>query len=188
MGDSILGMVVAEYLYKRHPNLPEGELTRTRALLVCEESLVEVSDKLGLGEKILLGKGELARGARPSIRADVVEAVIAAIFLDANMAESKKIIEKYILCKEEDILGKTRDYKTALQEEVQKTPNVTISYKLLGEEGPDHQKLFAMAVLVNQEIMGRGKGKSKKEAEQKAAEEALYLWKDGKKPDGTPIN
>ena len=115
LGDSILGMVVAEHLYRNHPDLPEGELTRTRAALVCEESLVEVAKELGLGDYLKLGKGEEAGGGRnrPSIRADAVEAVLAAVYLDGGIGSARKIIQKYILTREVSSLSGIRDNKTA---------------------------------------------------------------------------
>ena len=151
LGDSILGMVVADHLYRNHPDLPEGELTRTRAALVCEDSLVEVAEALHLGEYLHLGKGEEAGGGRkrPSIQADAVEAVLAS----------------------------PRDYKTALQELVQRESGQVLKYRLTGEEGPDHDKRFFVEVDLNGEVAGRGKGHSKKEAEQMAAKAAIAKLK-----------
>ena len=139
LGDSILGMVVADHLYRSHPDLPEGDLTRTRAALVCEESLVEVAHELGLGEYLRLGKGESAGGGRerPSIQADAVEAVLAAIYLDGGIGSARKFIQKYILCREVAGLTKPRDHKTALQELVQRENGQVLQYRLTGEEGPE---------------------------------------------------
>ena len=175
LGDSILGMVVAEHLYRNHPDLPEGELTRTRAALVCEESLVEVAQELGLGEYLRLGKGEEAGGGRqrPSIRADAVEAVLAAVYLDGGIGSARKIIQKYILSREVAGLTKPHDYKTALQELVQRESGQVLRYRLTGEEGPDHNKRFFVAVELNGNCVGSGTGRSKKEAEQMAAKAAL---------------
>ena len=175
LGDSILGMVVADHLYRNHPDLPEGELTRARAALVCEESLVEVAQELGLGEYLRLGKGEEAGGGRqrPSIRADAVEAVLAAVYLDGGIGSARKIIQKYILSREVAGLTKPHDYKTALQELVQRTPGRTITYQLVEETGPDHCRVFVMEVSVDGRVAGRGEGRSKKEAEQAAAKAAL---------------
>ena len=116
LGDSVLGMVTADYLFRTHPDLPEGDLTRTRAALVCEESLVEVAKAWGLGEYLRLGKGENAGGGRrrPSIQADAVEAVLAAVYLDGGIGSARKIIQKYILDRESE-KARNRDYKTALQ-------------------------------------------------------------------------
>ncbi len=174
LGDSVLGMVTAEFLYRTHPDLPEGDLTRTRAALVREESLVEVADRLELGAYLKLGKGEDQGGGRerPSIRADAVEAVLAAVFLDGGLAEAAKIIRRFILDKEAEKAA-SRDYKTALQELVQRESGQVLTYRLTGETGPDHAKVFAVAVEFNGETVGEGQGHSKKEAEQMAAKAAI---------------
>lgn len=175
LGDSILGMVVADYLYRHHPDLPEGELTRTRAALVCEESLVEVARELNLGAYLRLGKGEETGGGRerPSIRADAVEAVLAAVYLDGGIGSARKIIQRYILSREVAGLTKPRDYKTALQELVQRESGQILRYRLTGEEGPDHDKRFFVEVDLNGSPVGSGTGRSKKEAEQMAAKAAI---------------
>ena len=175
LGDSILGMVVADYLYRHHPDLPEGELTRTRAALVCEGSLVEVGRELDLGAYLRLGKGEEAGGGRerPSIRADAVEAVLAAVYLDGGIGSARKIIQRYILSREVAGLTKPRDYKTALQELVQRESGQILRYRLTGEEGPDHDKRFFVEVDLNGSPVGSGTGRSKKEAEQMAAKAAI---------------
>ena len=175
LGDSILGMVVADHLYRNHPDLPEGELTRTRAALVCEESLVEVATELNLGRYLRLGKGEEAGGGRkrPSIQADAVEAVLAAVYLDGGIGSARKIIQRYILCREVEGLHSSRDYKTALQELVQRESGRVLKYRLTGEEGPDHDKRFFVEVDLNGAPVGTGKGHSKKEAEQMAAKAAI---------------
>lgn len=177
LGDSILGMVVADHLYRNHPDLPEGELTRIRAALVCEESLVEVAQALGLGQYLRLGKGEEAGGGRqrPSIRADAVEAVLAAVYLDGGIGSARKIIQKYILSREVAGLTKPHDYKTALQELVQRESGQVLRYRLTGEEGPDHNKRFFVAVDLNGTCVGAGNGRSKKEAEQMAAKAAIEI-------------
>ena len=179
LGDSILGMVVAGHLYRNHPDLPEGELTRTRAALVCEDSLVEVAEALRLGEYLHLGKGEEAGGGRkrPSIQADAVEAVLAAVYLDGGIGSARKIVQQYILCREVEGLTSPRDYKTALQELVQRESGQVLKYRLTGEEGPDHDKRFFVEVDLNGEVAGRGKGHSKKEAEQMAAKAAIAKLK-----------
>ena len=175
LGDSILGMVVAEHLYRNHPDLPEGELTRTRAALVCEESLVEAARELGLGEYLKLGRGEEAGGGRrrPSIQADAVEAVLAAVYLDGGIGSARKIIRKFILSREVAGLSAGRDYKTALQELVQRENGQVLKYRLTGEEGPDHDKRFFVEVELNGSPLGSGQGHSKKEAEQMAAHAAI---------------
>ncbi len=183
LGDSILGMVVADHLYRNHPDLPEGELTRARAALVCEESLVEVAQALDLGEYLRLGKGEEAGGGRnrPSIRADAVEAVLAAVYLDGGIGSARKIIQKYILSREIEGLTKPRDYKTALQELVQRESGQVLRYRLTGESGPDHDKRFFVEVDLNGAAVGSGSGRSKKEAEQMAAKSAIQLLGKEKK-------
>ena len=177
LGDSILGMVVADHLYRNHPDLPEGVLTRTRAALVCEDSLVVVAEELGLGQYLRLGKGEEAGGGRnrPSIRADAVEAVLAAVYLDGGIGSARKIIQKYILSREVAGLTKPRDYKTALQELVQRESGQVLAYRLTGEEGPDHNKRFFVEVTLNGKSVGQGSGRSKKEAEQMAAKAAIEV-------------
>ncbi len=174
LGDSILGMVTADYLYRTHPDLPEGDLTRTLAALVCEESLVEVAQAWGLGQFLKLGRGENAGGGRtrPSIQADAVEAVLAAVFLDGGIAPARQIIQTYILDAEAE-RGRNRDYKTALQELVQRESGQVLRYCLVGSSGPDHAKVFAVEVELNGNTVGRGQGHSKKEAEQNAARAAI---------------
>lgn len=175
LGDSVLGMVVADYLFRTHPDLPEGDLTRTRAALVCEGSLVEVAQCLELGAYLKLGKGEEAGGGRhrPSIQADAVEAVLAAVYLDGGIGSARKIIQKFILSREVAGLTKPRDYKTALQELVQRESGQVLAYQLVGEEGPDHDKRFFVEVDLNGTPVGSGQGRSKKEAEQMAAKAAI---------------
>jgi len=175
LGDSILGMVVADHLYRAHPNLPEGELTRTRAGLVCEESLVEVAKAWNLGAYLRLGRGEETGGgrSRPSIQADAVEAVLAAVYLDGGIGSARKIIQRYILSREAAGLGAVRDYKTALQELVQRESGQVLKYCLTGEEGPDHDKRFFVTVELNGTPLGSGQGHSKKLAEQMAAKAAI---------------
>ena len=174
LGDSVLGMIVAEHLYRTHPNMPEGELTRTRAALVCETSLYEVACSLDLGRCLLLGKGEASGGGRerPSILADAVEATFAAVYLDGGIDAIQPIIRKFILDKERE-KAVDRDYKTALQELVQRRPGQSISYKLVQETGPDHARVFVMEVSVGDTVVGVGRGRSKKEAEQMSAKAAL---------------
>ena len=176
LGDSVLGMVVADHLFRSHPDMPEGELTRTRAALVCEESLVEVARKLELGQYLKLGRGEDAGGGRkrPSIQADAVEAVIAAVYLDGGIGSPRKFITSFILPNNErEQEGGIRDYKTALQELVQRESGQVLSYRLTGESGPDHAKVFRVEVDLNGTPAGKGEGRSKKEAEQSAAKAAI---------------
>ncbi len=175
LGDSILGLVVAEHLYRMRPDLPEGDLTRIRAALVCEGSLVEVAHRLGLGEHLRLGKGELVGGGRerPSIQADAVEAILAAVYLDGGIGQVRKLIQTLILEQETEKAAASRDYKTTLQELVQRESGKTLSYHLIAESGPDHAKQFTMEVQLNGEPLGMGEGRSKKEAEQAAAKAAV---------------
>lgn len=174
LGDSILGMVVAEYLYKNFPTRPEGELTRMRADMVCEQALAAIANRLDLGQHLLLGHGEEQGGrSRSSILADAVESVIAASFLDGGMEAARKIIDRFVLCDVPVNRMHNADYKTALQEQVQKKKNQVISYTLVGQSGPDHNKRFTVAVSVNGEVVGQGEGSSKKRAEQDAARAAM---------------
>ena len=174
LGDSILGLIVAEYLFRTHPDMPEGELTRTRAALVCEESLYEVAKALDLGAHLKLGKGEAAGGGRtrPSILADATEATLAAVYLDGGMEAARSIIRTFILDKERE-KAVDRDYKTALQELVQRKPGESVRYHLVREIGPDHARIFVMEATVDGVTAGQGKGHTKKEAEQMAARAAL---------------
>ena len=175
MGDSILGMIVAEYLYCNFPDRPEGELTRMRADMVCEQALAAVAMRLELGKHMLLGHGEEQGGgrARASILADAVESVIAASFLDGGMAAAKAFVEKYILCDVPVTRLHNADYKTTLQELVQQKKNQVLSYTMIGESGPDHDKRFTVAVSLNGAVIGQGTGSSKKRAEQDAARVAI---------------
>lgn len=174
LGDSVLGMVVADYLFEKHPDMPEGELTRTRAALVCETSLYEVARVLNLGRCLRLGKGEAGGGgrSRPSILADATEAMLAAVYLDGGIEPVRTIIRAYILDKEEE-KSVDRDYKTALQELVQRHPGQAVSYRLIDETGPDHARVFVMEVSIGEKPVGIGRGRSKKEAEQMSAKAAL---------------
>lgn len=180
LGDSVLGMITAEYLYRTHPDLPEGELTRTRAALVCEGSLHEVAKVWGLGQHLRLGRGEEGGGGREraSILADAVEAVLAAMYLDGGIGTVRKTIHKFILSGESRAESANRDYKTALQEWVQRESGQVLAYRLSGESGPDHAKTFEVEVTLNGDVIGRGQGRSKKEAEQHAARAGLEKLKD----------
>ncbi len=176
LGDSVLGLITAENFFKNYKKLPEGELTKLRAATVCEKSLAGFARQLELGKYLLLGKGEILTGGRerPSIQADAFEAIIAAIYLDGGMEAARNFVLKYI---EEAIRQQQsiRDYKTMLQEVVQRNPGELIEYVLTGETGPDHDKRFEVEVHLNSNVIGRGIGRSKKKAEQEAAREALEL-------------
>jgi ribonuclease-3 len=173
----VLGFVSADFLFSRHPDAPEGDLTRIRAALVCEESLHEVACKLELGRYLKLGKGEEAGGGRtrPSILADATEAVFAAVYLDGGMEAASALIHRCLLDaeREEAVEERRRDCKTELQELVQRQPDQELTYRMAGESGPDHDKTFAAEVLLNGAVVGQGSGHSKKEAEQAAAAAAL---------------
>lgn len=175
LGDSILGMVVAEHLYRCFPERLEGDLTRMRADMVCETALASVAGRLNLGEHMLLGHGEEQGGGREraSILADAVESVIAACFLDGGMDAARSFIEKFVLCNVPTSRLQNRDYKTALQELVQQKRDQVLTYTLVGESGPDHDKRFEVALSLNGKTVGNGTGSSKKRAEQDAARVAI---------------
>ena len=176
LGDSVLGMTVADHLYSDYPDMTEGGMTRLRAELVCENSLRRVSVEIGLGKHIKLGKGEEHSGGRDrsSILADAVEALIAALYLDGGFGVSRAFIVKYILSEISTIeRRRNSDYKTALQELVQQQSGQVLSYNVLGESGPDHNKRFETEVCLNGKPIGIGVGRTKKVAEQAAAKRAL---------------
>ncbi len=174
LGDSVLGFVTAEYLFTEYKNRPEGEMTKLRAAVVCEKSLFKFAEQIDLGKYILLGRGEDSTGGRnrPSVVSDAFEAVVAAIYLDGGMEAVKPYILRFI----KDAVKREasfKDNKSLLQEEIQKVKGNILTYEEVGEEGPDHDKTFIFKVSLNGEVIGEGKGKSKKEAEQNAAGSAL---------------
>ena len=177
LGDSVLGFVTAEFLFQRHPEAPEGDLTRIRAALVCEQSLYEVAQRLDLGQYLKMGRGEEGGGGRErtSILADAVEAVFAAVYLDGGMDAARALIHRCLLDaqRESVVEERRRDYKTALQELVQRQADQVLTYHMIGEAGPDHDKTFQAEVQLNGSAIGAGSGHSKKEAEQSAARDAL---------------
>ena len=175
LGDSILGFVVAEYLYRNFPDKPEGELTRIRADLVCERNLAEAAATIELGSYLLLGHGEEQGGGRKrdSIVSDAMESVIAASFMDGGFAAAKEIIDRLILSNIPKGRPRNFDYKTAFQELVQRKKDQVLRYELIGESGPDHDKKFDVEVLLNGKPCGKGTGSSKKRAEQAAAAAAI---------------
>ena len=178
LGDSVLSIIVAKHLFTHYTHLPEGELTKLRASLVCEKSLHEFACDFGLGEFLLLGKGEELTGGRerPSIIADAFEALLAAIYLDGGMEQARKFVLQFI---PEHLNPKQakglNDYKTTLQEIIQQNPEERVRYVLVEESGPDHDKTFTFEVHLNSNVIGKGSGHSKKQAEQNAAKEALKL-------------
>lgn len=179
LGDSVLSIIVAEHIFNKYPNMPEGELTKLRASLVCEKSLCFFAREIGIGDYLLLGKGEDKNGGRErdSILADAFEAVLAAIYIDGGMSAAKKHIYNTVLRDLEHHGDEEtfKDYKTLLQEIIQRNPEENVSYILLDEQGPDHDKIFTVAVYLNSNEIGQGTGKSKKQAEQMAACQALKL-------------
>ena len=181
LGDSVLGVTVADFLYRHFPDMPEGRMTRLRAELVCEQSLHRVALELHLGDYLRLGKGEEHNGGRgrASILSDAVEAIIAAMYLDAGMETAAGFIHRCLLDDVRAIETPTfTDYKTSLQELVQRHSGQVLSYELVGEEGPDHAKTFRVQVCLNGDPIGRGIGRTKKEAEQTAAANALEALRE----------
>ncbi len=178
LGDSVLSIIVSEYIYKNFKNLPEGELTKLRASLVCEKALCSFAREIGLGKHLFLGKGESHNHGeeRPSILADAFEAVLAAIYLDGGMEPARAHVLRFITAelnsRDDDAF---KDYKTLLQEVIQKNPEERLVYLLTNESGPDHDKRFTVEVHLNSNVIGSGEGKSKKQAEQEAAHQALLL-------------
>ncbi len=178
LGDSVLSVVVSDYIFKNCPELPEGELTKLRSYLVCERSLFNFAKQIDLGKYLRLSKGERNNGGaqRPSILADAFEAVIAAIYIDGGIEPASKHILNFVI---PEIKNKKKkkitDYKTTLQEIIQKNPGEQLEYVLIKESGPDHNKHFVVEVHLNSNVIGKGGGRSKKEAEQQAAREALEL-------------
>lgn len=174
LGDSILGFVTADFLYHTFPNKQEGELTRIRAELVCEANLAQVAQEMSLGRYLFLGNGEEQGGGRhrSGILCDVMEALIAAAYLDGGFEAAKGIISRLILPRLAQVV-KTRDYKTELQELVQRKKDQHLTYELIGESGPDHCKQFSVRVELNGKTVGEGSGTSKKRAEQEAAARAI---------------
>jgi len=175
LGDSVLGLTVAELIYACFPDMPEGRMTKLRAELVCEKSLAALAMTFGLGACILLGRGEEKGGGRnrPSILADAVEAVIAAMYLDGGFETVRRLINEHLFPLADRIESESTDYKTVLQERIQGKAGQTLSYQVTDESGPDHMKSFSVEVLLNGVRVGCGAGKSKKEAEQTAAKSAL---------------
>ncbi len=178
LGDAVLSVVVSDYIFNHCPDLPEGELTKLRAALVCEKSLFEFAKRIDLGKYLLLSKGERNNGGaeRPSILSDAFEALIAAVYIDGGMESASKHILNFVIPAIKSSKKKqVKDYKTTLQEIIQKNPGERLEYVLVSESGPDHNKHFVFEVHLNSNVIGKGGGRSKKEAEQQAAREALEL-------------
>ena len=178
LGDAVLSVIVSDYIFLHCPDLPEGELTKLRASLVCEKSLFEFAKKIDLGSFLVLSKGERKNGGaeRPSIVSDAFEALIAAVYLDGGIEPATKHVLNFIIpAIKSSKKPQVKDYKTTLQEIIQKNPGERLEYVPVSESGPDHNKHFVFEVHLNSNVIGRGGGKSKKEAEQQAAREALEL-------------
>ena len=173
LGDSVLQLISGEKMYRENPKMPEGDMSKHRAALVCEDALASYAKEIRLGDYLNLGRGEEQSGGRerPSILADAFEALIGAIYLDGGLAPAKKFVLKFL----DKAHLNLKDYKTLLQEIIQQNPGEKVVYVLAGESGPDHNKSFEVEVHLNSNVLGRGKGRSKKRAEQAAAKEALAL-------------
>lgn len=178
LGDSVLSLIVAERLYKLFPQKTEGELTKIRASLVCDRSLSGFAEKIDLGNHLLMGKGEEASGGRkrPSNLENAFEALVGAVYLDGGFEEARKLVLSF-LPEQIDMtnIDRLRDYKTRLQEIIQQNPEEKLTYVLVSESGPDHDKQFVSEARLNSNVIGKGEGKSKKQAEQNAAKQALEL-------------
>jgi len=176
LGDAVLNIIISDYLYNLYPDLSEGELTKTRASIVCEASLAKYAERIDLGKFLLLGRGEELTGGRQriSVLSDAFEAVLGSLYLDGGMETARKFISDLMM---DQIKGREAeifvDYKTQLQELIQKTNDKKITYEIISEEGPDHDKTFLARVKVGDEVLGSGEGKSKKEAEQMSAQSGL---------------
>lgn len=177
LGDSVLSLVVSTHIYRHYPQMDEGELSKLRAFLVCEETLAQLATEIHLGDHLLLGKGEINLDGEenPSILADAFESVLGAYYLDQGFAKVTELLDRLLIRRIPELTadGIDRDYKTRLQEVAQKDGPAEILYEQVSADGPSHNRTFVMRVLVNQEERGRGRGRTKKEAEQRAAREAL---------------
>lgn len=178
LGDAVLELTVSEYLYEKYPDRPEGELTKLRASIVCEPSLVGFAELLNFGDYVLLGKGEELTGGRtrPALLADVFEAFIGALYLDGGLAKVQQFLGRHLfprLPEQKKLM--TVDYKTLLQEYAQQRNMGTPQYRIVSETGPAHDREFASVVSIHEQEYGQGKGRSKKEAEQQAAAYALQV-------------
>lgn len=180
LGDSVLQLVASEYLFFNYPNLPEGEMSKIRAASVCEKALNEFASSISLGSYLMLGHGEEKGGGRtrPSILADAFEALLAAIFIDAGISKVKEFLLPFISAKITEIIanGSSKDFKTELQQIVQQEQGEILQYIVVGESGPSHQRIFEVEARLNSNVIGKGIGSSKREAEQMAAKQALTLF------------
>lgn len=176
LGDAVLELASSDFIYKNNPEMPEGEMTKLRARLVCEDSLAVSARSICLGDYLMLGKGELSTGGneRNSILSDAFEAVIGAIYLDGGFMEAYRFVEKFVLCEYEnrkDII----DSKTTLQEIVQSRYGKSVTYQVVGEEGPEHCKHFTVAAYIGEKQMASGEGNSKKSAAKDAAYKTIKM-------------
>lgn len=172
LGDAVLGIIISDYLYRKHNDIAEGELTKRRSVIVCEKSLAAFAKKINLGDFIILGKGEIANkgNEKASILADAFEAVLAAIYLDGGMNQARKFLFKILT---NTPIENADDYKSALQEAMQSQHNKTVRYKFIKQSGQAHDRTFTYEVTINNKPMGTGTAKSKKTAQQLAAKQAL---------------
>ena len=175
LGDAVLGMIAADWLYRRHADLPEGELSRWKSSLVSADALASYARELGLGDHLVVGQGEERSGGRDkaSLLADSLEAVIAAVFLDGGLRAARKVVERFLRSATTTIDLAAADAKSALQERIQGQGREAPSYRVTEETGPDHDKTFTVEVLIAGEVAGSGTGRSKKAAELEAARRAL---------------
>lgn len=175
LGDAVLGLVAAQWLYRKHPDLPEGELSRWKSALVSAEALARHARELGLGDYLVLGQGEERSGgrAKPSLLADSLEAVIAAVFLDGGLRAARKVVERFLRTATENLDFGATDAKSALQERIQALGSEAPLYRVSAEDGPDHAKTFTVEVVIDGRVAGQGSGRSKKAAELEAARRAL---------------
>jgi len=175
LGDSVLGFIAAEYLYEQYPDKSEGELTKMRAAAVCEPALFGYAQTFGLGETLLLGRGEASTGGaqRPSMVADAFEALLAAMYLDGGIEPCRAFVTKFL--RDDAVRPAVLDSKSELQQIIQQNPDEAVNYVLVDETGPDHEKTFVVEVRLHSNVLGVGRGRSKKLAEQAAAAEALKL-------------
>ena len=178
LGDAVLELISSEFLFRQSPKVPEGELTKTRASMVCEPSLAMCAKEIDLGSYLLLGKGEEVTGGRlrDSVTSDALEALIGAIYLDGGFTNAKEFIHRFVLTDQED-KRLFYDSKTILQEMVQAEKLGEIEYRLIGEEGPDHNKSFTVELMIHGKSYGKSKGRTKKAAEQQAAYKAIHVLK-----------
>lgn len=180
LGDSVLSLITSEYIYENFPDMVEGEMSKLRACAVCKESLASYSRMISVGDFLLLGKGEANNDGRnrTSTLENTFEAIVAAIYLDGGFETAKKFVYKFICDKIKTTLeqGETRDYKTLLQQIIQQEQGEILEYVLVAESGPPHMKVFEMEARLNSNVIGRGVGRSKQEAEQLAAKEALQIF------------